>query len=361
MNTVLVAGASGLVGSAALERFLQRDDFDVIAISRRKPDIDSEREFRHLSVDLRDADAARGALSALDGVTHIAYAAVSEKPGLFEGWQEQDQMQTNLEMMQNCIEPLARNGTLKHVTAMQGAKAYGIHLHPMRIPARERDPRDDHPNFYWLQEDYLKEKAAEDGFDWTILRPQLVIGPPIGTYMNIVPIIGVYAAICREEGQPFSYPGGASFVWEVADCRLVAAAFEFAATDPKAAGQHYNVTNGDVFEWRNLWPALADQLGVEPGPDEPRSMAEFLPAKADVWDRVVAKHDLKPNPLDDVLGESHHLADFCFAYGATEPAPPAFLSAIKLRQDGLTECYDTEETFRHWIGRLQDRRILPPA
>jgi hypothetical protein len=53
-------------------------------------------------------------------------------------------------MMQNCLEPLVETGKLQQVTALQGTKAYGIHLHPMPIPARERFPRDDHPNFYWL-------------------------------------------------------------------------------------------------------------------------------------------------------------------------------------------------------------------
>jgi nucleoside-diphosphate-sugar epimerase len=360
MTTVLVAGASGVVGAAALQRFLD-NDWNAIAVSRREPDIDSERDFQHIPLDLRDKDASREALGGLDDVTHVVYAALFEKPGLIPGWQEEDQMQTNLEMMQNCLEPLAEAGNLKHVTALQGTKAYGIHLHPMPVPARERYPRDDHPNFYWLQEDYLKDLSGKNGFDWTILRPQLIIGSTIGAAMNLAPIIGVYAAICREKSEPFSFPGGVSYVWEAVDTRVVAAAAYFAATNEKAAGQHYNVTNGEVFEWRNLWPALADQLGVEPGPDEPRSLAEFLPQNADVWDKVVRDHDLQPNSMDDILGESHHYADFCFAHGATEPPPPAFVSAIKLRQHGVCESYDTEETFRYWIGWLQDRKILPPA
>jgi nucleoside-diphosphate-sugar epimerase len=361
MPTVLIAGASGLVGSAAMDRFLAREDWDAIALSRRRPELDSEREFRHISVDLRDKEASREALNGSDDVSHLVYAALYEKPGLIPGWQEEDQMQTNLEMLQNLLEPLTEIADLQQVTALQGTKAYGIHLHPMPIPARERYPRDEHPNFYWLQEDYLKEQAAEHGFDWTILRPQLIIGSPIGVAMNLAPIIGVYGAICREEGLPFSFPGGPPYVWEAVDARLVAAACEFAATDSKAAGEHYNVTNGDVFEWRNLWPALADQLGLEPGPDEPRSLATFLPEHAETWDKVVRDQGLRPNSLDDILGESHHYADFCFAHGAEEPPPPAFVSAIKLRQHGVHEFYDTEDTFRYWIGRLQERRILPPA
>ncbi|MCU1504775.1 MAG: short-chain dehydrogenase, partial [Ilumatobacteraceae bacterium] len=44
-GTVLVVGASGLVGSAAVERFLV-DGWDVIATSRRAPEVDSDRPFR---------------------------------------------------------------------------------------------------------------------------------------------------------------------------------------------------------------------------------------------------------------------------------------------------------------------------
>jgi len=61
-NKVLVAGASGLVGVAAIESFLAAG-WDVIGISRRKPDLPSGRDFRFISVDLRDEKAARDALS----------------------------------------------------------------------------------------------------------------------------------------------------------------------------------------------------------------------------------------------------------------------------------------------------------
>jgi nucleoside-diphosphate-sugar epimerase len=360
MPSVLIAGASGLVGNATLEKVLSRNGWtDVIALCRRKPEIDTTRPFRHIQVDLRERDAAQAALSDVRDITHLVYTALYEKPGLIPGWQERDQMETNLAMLQNCLEPLLSSSGLRHVTVMQGTKAYGIHVHPMPIPARERAPRDEHDNFYWLQEDYLKEKASEHGFGWTILRPQLIIGRAWGVAMNLAPIIGVYAAICREEGMPFSFTGGIPYVWEAVDARLVADVIEWATTSPAAVNEHFNVTNGDVFEWRNLWPGMAEVLGVEPGPDDPKSMAEFLESKEDVWDRIVEKHGLRPIPLGDILGESHHYADFCFAYGATEPPPPAFSSRIKLQQAGFAGCRDTQETFNFWLRDLIHRRVIP--
>ena len=359
-DTVLVAGASGLVGTACVDRFLG-DDWDVVAVSRRRPEVFSPRPFQHLTVDLRDEAATRTAVSGLTGITHLVYAAVFEKPGLVAGWTEQDQMDTNLAMLRNLVQPLVEAGSLQHVTLLQGTKAYGIHLHPMRVPARERHPRDQHANFYWLQEDYLTAEAATAGFTWTIMRPQLIVGPNTGVVMNLPPVIGAYAAICKAEGRPFGFPGGAPYVWEAVDTRLVANAIRWAAEAPAAAGQHFNLTNGEVFEWRDLWPALADALGVPAAPDQPLSLAEFLPAKADTWEKVVAEHGLRPIAMTDLLGESHHYADFCFAHGATQPPPPAFVSTVKIKQAGFTEVWDTEESFVHWIRVLQDRRVLPAA
>ena len=359
-KNVLIAGASGLVGAAAVDAFLD-DGWNVVAVSRRKPEVVSDRPFQHLPVDLQDEEACRKAFTGIRDVSHLVYTAVFEKPGLIAGWTEDDQMQTNLAMLRNLVEPLCAGAALEHVTLLQGTKAYGIHLHPMRVPARERFPRDDHANFYWLQEDYLTGKAAERGFRYTIFRPQLIVGPNYGVVMNLPPVLGAYAAICKEEGRPFSFPGGVPFVWEAVDTRLVAHAIRWAATTPEAHGQHYNLTNGEVFAWRDLWPSMAEVLGVEVGPDQPMSLAEFLPAKADVWDRIVAKYDLRPISVAQLVGESHHYADFCLAYGATEQPPPAFVSTVKIKQAGFTETWDTEESFRHWLQVLQDRKVLPPA
>ncbi len=360
-NTVLIAGASGLVGAAAVEKFLS-DGFEVIAVSRRRPEIDLDKPFRHLPIDLRDAAATASAVAALGDVTHVVYTAVYEKPGLVPGWSERDQMETNLEMLRNLMEPLAAAAAgLQHVSLLQGTKAYGIHLHPMPIPAREKYARDEHANFYWLQEDYIRAKAASGGWVFSIWRPQLIVGPNYGVVMNLPPIIGAYAAICREEGRPFSFPGGISYVWEAVDTRLVADALAWGATAPVAAGETYNLTNGEVFSWRQIWPGMARVLGVEVGEDSPLSMAEYLPAKADLWDTIIEKYGLRNVPMSDLVGESHHYADFCFAYGATELPPAAFVSTVKIKQAGFTETWDTEDSFCHWLQVLIDRKVLPPA
>lgn len=354
MSRVLVAGATGVIGREAVRKF-QRHGWDVIAVSRRSPDVTG---VRHVAVDLRDPDACRTALADVTGVTHLVYAALYERPGLIEGWLDPEQMATNEAMLANLLDGLNLSD-LEHASLLQGAKAYGGHVHPIPVPARAEAPRDPHENFYWLQEDLLTTRAAEREFSTTILRPQLLVGGTVGSAMNIPPVLGVYAAICREIGRPFAFPGGAPFVWEAVDARLCGEALVWASQSPAARDRTFNITNGDVFTWRDLWPGIAQALGMEPAGDDPLALAEFLPAHEDVWNRVVEREALVGLPLPDLLGESHHYADFCFNHGNDDPWPPIFLSTISLRLAGFSSCYDTQASFAFWLHDLAERRILP--
>jgi len=357
-GTVLIVGASGLVGSAAANSFAEAG-WDVIAASRREPEFIEQSSVKHLSLDLQDPAACQSAAASLARVTHVVYTAVYELPGLIAGWSDPHQIETNGQMLRNLLEPLAAAANLAHVTLLQGTKAYGATVLPMRVPARESQARIEHPNFYWVQEDYIRAKAHECGFHFTILRPQLIVGPNHGVVMNLPPIIGAYAAIRHAEGLPFSFPGGADWVWEAVDTRLVGNACRWAATAEAARGETYNLTNGEVFTWRDMWPALAQSLGATQGPDESLSMAAYLGERSEIWQSVVERYDLLPIPLKQLLGESHFYADLCFNYGSDEPPAPTYVSTVKIKQAGFTETYDTEASFCYWLEYLQQRRVLP--
>ena len=109
-----------------------------------------------------------------------------------------------------------------------------------------------------------------------------------------------------------------------------------------------------------IWPAIAEALGLEPAFGHPVRLSEFLPAHAEVWDRIVARHGLKPIRMAELVGESHHYADLLFWWGAAGPIPPILVSTIKLRQAGFAACIDTEAMFRKWLGRLAEWRVIPP-
>ncbi|MCW1383179.1 NAD-dependent epimerase/dehydratase family protein [Novosphingobium sp. KCTC 2891] len=358
--TVLVAGASGVIGQAAVAHFGASGEWDVLALSRRAPDVDVPCE--HLAIDLTDAAACAAQAKRFSAVTHVIYAALYEKPGLYAGWLEQDQMERNLLMMRNLMEPLCAAATgLAHVSAFQGTKAYGAHVHQIAVPAREDAPRDPHANFYWLQEDYLRQKRK--GADWslTIWRPQIVFGGATGAAMNLIPVLGAYAAICRELGMPLAYPGRPGGVSEAVDADLIARALGWAATHGEAADQTLNITNGDVFAFANVWPAIARAVGLEPAFGPPFSLVDFLMEHRDTWARIAAREGLREADLEALMGESHHYADLLMGVHAPPDADraPVLVSTVKLRKAGFADCEDTEEMFVRWLGRMAERGIIP--
>lgn len=360
---ILIAGASGLVGYAAVRHFSSLDDWDVIAVSRRAP-LELGRA-RFISVDLSNEKQCAEVFGAMTDVTHLAYAALYEKPatGLIRGWRERDQMETNLAMLTNLFEPLARAAPkLEHVSLLQGTKAYGAHIAPISIPARERSPRHQHENFYWLQEDYLRAKQHGQRWSWTILRPQIVVGEAIGGNLNVIPAIGVYAALRKEDGLPLSFPGGRPGITEAVDADLLARAMSWAATSSACANEIFNITNGDAFVWTEVWPTIADALGMEVGAPEPHRLSEEMPLRNAEWAAIVKRYGLRaPEDLNAYVGGSFEFTDAVFAYGATETPPASIVSTIKARQAGFHDCVDTEDMMRKCFARAQETRLLPPA
>ncbi|HVZ07757.1 SDR family oxidoreductase [Rhodopila sp.] len=356
-KTVLVAGATGLVGYAALKQFGGDPDCTVIALSRRRP---PGFDGRHIPLDLTDGEACAAASATLRDVTHLVYAALFELPGLVDGWRDREQIDTNDRMLRNLLTPLMWHAAgLRHVTLLQGTKAYGVHVRPLAVPAREgRSEMREQPNFYWAQEDFLR--GAQRGRDWsfTILRPVLIVGEAIGGAMNLIPALGVYAAVMKERGPVLPYPGGAARVSQAVDADLLARAIAWAGEAPAARNETFNVTNGDVFTWPNVWSAIAEACGMRPGPAEPFSLRAITSAE---WERIRQRHALASPPLAEFVGLSMEYADYQMRFGQREPGRPAIVSTIKIMQAGFHDVIDTETMFRTWFSLFQRKRLLPPA
>jgi nucleoside-diphosphate-sugar epimerase len=356
---VVVAGATGLVGNAALRHFGSLGGCEVIALSRRKP-----RELHgasHVAMDLTDAEQCAGVAPQLQGATHLVYAALYEAPNLVDGWRDESQIRTNDLMLRNLmavLEPAAP--ALRHVALLQGTKAYGVHVRPLTVPAREgRSEMYQQPNFYWAQENFLRELQQGKAWHWSILRPVLIVGETIGGAMDLIPPLGVYAAVLREQGRALDYPGGAARVSQAVDADLLARAIAWAGEAEAARNQAFNVTNGDVFTWENVWPAISEALGMVPGVAAPLSLVATYPQWIAPWEALRRKYDLIAPGLEAFVGLSFQYADYSMRYGQTEPGPPSIVSTVKINQAGFTEMMDTEAMFRKWFRQARENRLLP--
>ncbi len=356
---VVVAGATGLVGNAALRYFGGAGGCEVVALSRRPPRNLSGA--RHVPLDLTDAAACRSAAVELRDATHLVYAALYEAPNLVDGWRDAQQISTNDLMLRNlmaALEPAAPG--LRHVALLQGTKAYGVHVRPLTVPAREgRSEMYEQANFYWAQESFLRDLQKGKGWHWSILRPVLIVGLAMGGAMDLIPPLGVYAAMLRERGRLLDYPGGAARVSQAVDVDLLARAIAWSGEADAARNEAFNVTNGDVFTWENIWPAIASVLDMTPGKPVPLSLAKAFPDWIGPWDALRREHDLVSPGLAEFVGLSFQYADYSMRYGHAESGPPSIVSTVKINRAGFTEMMDTEDMFRKWFRQARAERLLP--
>lgn len=82
-------------------------------------------------------------------------------------------------LLRNILQALSETGAdkkLKRVILVNGAKQYGVHLGPSKVPCEESDPRVEGPgrppNFYYNQQNILAELSKGETWDW--VRPLIM-------------------------------------------------------------------------------------------------------------------------------------------------------------------------------------------
>ena len=349
-------GATGLLGRDVLKYFKDKPDWDCIGLSRRDPQLSG---VMHLKSDLMDKKSIDDNANIFTSVTHVVYGALYEMDELISGWRHRQQIEYNSIMFTNFIESLTEfAANLNHISLLQGTKAYGIHVEPMKAPAKESWPRHDHENFYWFQEDALKEVRMNGSWSFNIWRPQVVLGAASGSPMNLVAAIAAYATICRELGIPCRYPGGIPIITEATDARLFAEALDWAFKEPKAHNQTFNITNGDVLIWPHLWPMICDYFKVDNGEPRLDILSKSMPKMENEWSKIVQKYKLRGLTLKELVGGSWQFLDRAMRPGG-ELSPPSLVSTIKIRKAGFSGCIATDDSLKRCFEEMQKEKLIP--
>jgi nucleoside-diphosphate-sugar epimerase len=349
-NVALVVGARGVIGGNLVAHLEALDGWRVIGVSRRGGE--TTEKTTHVSADLLDAGDARRVLGGLTDVTHVFYAAYQDRPTFAELVEPNQRMLVNV---LGAIEPVATG--LRHVQLMQGYKVYGAHLGPFKTPAREDDPPHMPPEFNVEQQAFLEAARQGKSWTWSALRPAVVCGFALGIPMNLAMVIAVYATISRHLEVPLRFPGAPGAyrsLIEMTDAGLLARAMVWAATDPAAADQAFNVNNGDFFRWEEMWPRLADYFDVPVAPGLPVGLAEVMADKEPVWEEIVAAHDLARTPYREV-------SSWAFGDAVVSWDYDLIADGSKLRRHGFHEYVDSAEMFVRIFDDMRTRRIIPPA
>ena len=347
-KVALVVGAQGVIGRNLVDYLVTLADWDVIGLSRRGG-VSTDR-VRYVAVDLLERDDCRKKLGDLTAVTHIFYAAYQDRPT----WAEL--VLPNLVMLVDVVEAIeAVAPGLQHISLMQGYKVYGAHLGPFKTPARETDGAHMPPEFNVDQQRFLEERQQGKAWSWTAIRPSVVCGFALGNPMNLAMVIAVYAAISHELGLPLRFPGkpGAyNTLLEMTDAGLLAHATVWAATTERCANQAFNINNGDLFRWSEMWPKIAHFFDLEVASPLPMSLDVVMADKEPLWNSMSKKYELEPHAYSDV--SSWRFGDFVFSWDYD-----MFADGSKARRFGFHEYIDTEAMFLSIFEDFRQRKIIP--
>lgn len=171
------------------------------------------------------------------------------------------------------MESLELNETIpKRVLLQLGAKYYGIHLGPALTPQEETDPRVyTDPNFYYPQEDRLKEFCHKHSIGWNSTRPSHILGAVPDAAMNLCYPLAVYANVQKRLDQPLDFPGDIA-AWEnpvsLSSAQANAYLSEWIVLTAHAKDESFNAADDCPFTWSKFWPKLAAHFQIPwNGPD----------------------------------------------------------------------------------------------
>lgn len=347
-GTALVLGSSGVTGTPFSEQLLA-SGWKVFGISRRRPDLGdstAQQPFVHLPVDLQDGDAVSEAIRGTE-ITHVFHCANAGSDAI------------RLRIMDNLLDALETVPSFRNINLLQGMKYYGCQRGPFPTPAREIDSRLADSPFYYSEEDLVRDRQTGRAWMWTAIRPHSVCGYAGANPLNLALVLAIYGSLRRERNEPLWFPASnACFasLFQVMDADILARAAIFVATTPACANNAFNVSNGDIFRWRTLWPSFAGFFGLHAeGPGEP--LADFLAANRGTWEAIALRDSLRPFPIERAAGWVR--GDYTAPNSRFACEYDLISDTVKLRRAGFCEVISSEHMFLRLFARYREARIIP--
>jgi nucleoside-diphosphate-sugar epimerase len=375
-NIALITGGNGITGSAIIEYLAKNttaSEWSKIIVTSRSPFKTTVHDDRitFIALDLSNDpnDLIEKMRPVCGGVTHAYFSSYVHKDDFKE------LNIANEKLFSNFLDALiAVAPELENCALQTGGKHYNVHLGPVPSPAREEDPRKESSigNFYYIQEDYLIKRSTGQKWTWNVIRPEAIIGhtsKPNG--MNSALTYAFYFLVCKELGEEARMPTNQLY-WEgyddLSDSRLIANLTIWASTSQKAGNQAFNVTNGDYFTWRYMWPRIAKYMGASatdkqvftksrPKEGETQldvSLAEWAADKQEVWDRICDKHSC---PEAKATWES---GTWAFQDWVFQRTWSATLSINKAREFGWCGHIDSFQSLTDAFENFVKLKQIPP-
>ncbi|CAK4031005.1 hypotheticalsprotein [Lecanosticta acicola] len=392
--TAIITGANGISGHYML-RVLSEDPKRwkrIICLSRRPPLIPGglPENAEHIPCDFlaspqEIADVLKKHSAEADHVFFFSYIQPVPKEGAGLWSNARELCDINSKLLDNFLQALQLAAiTPKRFMLQTGAKNYGGHLGPTKLPQEETDPRVElEPNFYYPQEDLLWKYCEETGVGWSVHMPGPIVGAVPDAAMNCAFPLAVYAAVCKQLGKPFEFPGDISS-WQMPQSMSAAQMNAYQEEWACLLGppnQKYNTCDDSAFTWEQCWPKIARWYGIESkGPQDGEKYDEFetrfvprgygpkgitrrkfstvawakKPEVQQAWSELVREHGLTQElkDIDRVFG---------FLDGTLCRPAPLLFSMDKSRKLGWHGFVDSSEAMLDVFRDFAKLQMIPPV
>jgi nucleoside-diphosphate-sugar epimerase len=370
MNKVaLVTGAAGISGRAIIEQLCSSDWKKIFAVSRTKKEDETIQDERlvHVYIDLdKKEDLLVPLLREIGAqeVTHVFWTAYVHSKN------EQELIERNSPLFIKFLKAFLRlEPQLERFYLQTGGKYYGIHKGPVACPQTEKTPRHDGENFYFHQEDTLKDLQKGQNWSWNIMRPSVIVGVSKGNGMSMAPSLALYFLVQKELNKTAVFPGNPVNYYGIQDVSFAPLGAQFAvwmSTSKNTENQEFNFVNGDKKTWRQIWSGIAEYFpGViveEPkfdghvkGPttkvQHEYLLADYMKDKKEVWEKIVDKYG-----GDKKLWE---YATFDFADATFGQSWPNEVDMTKAKEFGWDKQEDSVQAFHKTFDRMKELGMIP--
>ncbi|KAK4546398.1 hypothetical protein LTR36_002075 [Oleoguttula mirabilis] len=333
-----ITGANGISGGAILEYLVNHttaDQWSSIIVTSRSPFKTTVSDPRITFIALDYTNDVSSLVSKIKDVcapvTHAYFCSYVHKDDFAELNTANEAL---FENFPDSLEQVAFK--LGNVTLQTGGKYYNVHMQP---------------------EDKLAAAQKGKAWSWNVIRPEAIIGAtskPNGMIEALT--IAIHLLTRRELGSDAPMPTNQLY-WrgtdDVSYAPLIADLTTFASTSRHCATEAFNVTNGDYFTWRYMWPPLAAYFGVKASSDqaftkpEPKegdlqldlSLAEWAKNKRSTWEALCVRQGLSPET------STFDFATWGFQDWVFERTWSATLSMNKARRFGWHRSMDSYQSF----------------
>ena len=377
-RTALITHADGPTGTALLEHLVHRttsDEWERIVVNShpgnpKRSISDARIQYVQLDFAQRPGTLIEQMTESCSTVTHAYFCSYAHENDLLALNKANTALFENFLLAISCVTP-----GLENVTLQTSSRYYGCHICPVPTPCREEDPRrgDEEDNFFYAQEDFLRNLQMNQRWTWNVVRPEVIVSSTLDPLVpNPALTLAMYFLVTRELAVEARMPTNQRY-WNctegVSDATLLAQFTIWLSGNAECANQVFNFANGDHFMWRFMWPRLAEYFSAYATPDqsfsktEPEvgesqqefSLTDWLEDKKPVWERICDMAGV-PKAMESfgVNSMSAPTQDAVFSRSWS-----ATLSMNKARKYGWTGFADSFDSFVQAFEELKVQQFIP--